>query len=80
VRTDPESKKESGFHKKVSKGTPSWKIEERDEKPCSAGNWSALGSMPLPCENYNQPNRLRSGFRPANHQTVLNGLKRTNQR
>jgi len=65
---------------KVYKETSSWKIEERDEQSCNTRNWSVLGNKPLPRSNNSQSEGLRSGSHPANHQTVLNGLKITNQR
>jgi len=46
-RTDLESKKECGSHKKSTRESQ-YEMEERDGKPCSARNWCALGYKLLP--------------------------------
>jgi len=44
-------------------------------------NPAALGNKPLPRAKHSQSESgLRSGSRPTNHRTVLNGLERINQR
>jgi len=55
-RSEDQPVKQEGvwIPQKVDKGTPSWKIYERDEKLCSFRNWSLLVDKLLLHAKYNQ--------------------------